>query len=104
MENKKKLDPRKILCLVGIITGVIFTICGLGDAMYKPDLSLYTFGSDYYTETYKAAYQTFLAVRTNVQVLGACEAAFGLFEICFFGIKLTELSAKSNKSPQSNDA
>lgn len=94
---KKEKDVKRILCLVGIITGVIFTFFGIKDGLYSPDLSHYTFGTDYYTETYNAAVKTFEGIISAVHVLGDLLAAFGLFEICFFGIKLKEINEREKK-------
>ena len=86
MENKER-DAQKTLYLVGIITGVIFTFLGLIDGFYELEAYLFQHlirGDQY---TIKA-----------IHVLGDLLAAFGLFEICFFGIKLKELKEQSNKS------
>ena len=94
---KKEKDVKRILCLVGITTGIMFTVCGFKDGLYSPDLNYYTFGSDYNTETYNAAVKTFEGIISAVHVLGDLLAAFGLFEICFFGIKLVEINEREKK-------
>lgn len=89
---KKEKDVKRILCLVGITTGIMFTVCGFIDGLYSP--------------TYNAAVKT-------LHVLGDLLAAFGLFEICFFGIKLVEINEREKKvisasepksSKQNNDS
>ena len=77
---KKEKDVKRILCLVGITTGIMFTVCGFIDGLYSP--------------TYNAAVKA--AVKT-LHVLGDLLAAFGLFEICFFGIKLVEINEREKK-------
>ena len=99
MENKKKLDPRKILCLIGIITGVIFTLLGISDSLYGPNtpkISLDLSRVDAYPSDLSRLYSGIILLKIT-HVLGKLLTAFGLFEICFFGIKLKELKEQSNK-------
>lgn len=85
------------LCAAGIVVGVIFTIQGIKCGFYEPYLESLKFGGDYYTESYNAAYRTYYGIISAVHVLGDLLAAFGIFQICFFGIKLKEISVQSNE-------
>ena len=99
MENKER-DAQKALCLVGIITGVIFTFLGLIDGFYESQIYLsqnITMGDFRTASLYDFNGFTCIFILKAIHVLGDLLAAFGLFEICFFGIKLKELSANSNK-------
>ena len=94
-QASKKTGLKKVLCLVGIVTGVIFTITGIKNGFYDPSLSLVSFGADFYTEIYKAQYMTYLGAISIVHVVADMVAAFGIFEICFFGMKYNELLEES---------
>lgn len=113
-KNRKRIQIKKVLCGIGIIAGVIFTIQGIIATFYNPPLHLssYRFGSDYYTESYNALYMIFNAVGntgvSTVHVIGDLLTIFGIFNICIFGIKIieipdiTESDAKENCSDNSS--
>jgi hypothetical protein len=95
-----------------MVVGAYVAIFSIPGAFYDTDLYLshYTFGSDYYTETYNAAYKTFQSIEalgtTIARWINDLRWLFGIFCFCFFGIKLTEIlelkktktTAKPNKT------
>ena len=95
-----------LLCIVGIIAGIIFMIMGLrgspelrdlinshpfyyySDYMTLPE---HHFNSDYNDDTYRALYtiaQRIKYLRYMYDILCDLLVAFGIFDILFFGIKL----------------
>lgn len=90
---------KKILSMLGVLLGIVTIIVGLQirddmNNIFPDTVSDYTFGADFYTEEYKAtaaaANNTGKILENFGKIFGYSFMIFGMFEICFFGIKFGE--------------
>lgn len=112
MENKRiitvihKSKAVTVICILGIILGIITVILprlGITSLLNGHSMEKYSFGADFYTEIYNAAYvinDTLQDLVYNAAVIGLlipdCVSILGVFEILFFSLILV----KNNKKIQ----
>lgn len=101
----------KKYCIVGIVIGIIIIIFGVSVAnMYIGEDYVNTaiFGADYYTRSYRAMAATANNIIDLIYVvqkgLSYVLYAIGLFDICYFVLKLTENSKIYNSNKKATVA
>lgn len=99
------MKNNRIFPIFGIIIGIGMIIVGLiiQDMSVGTWVNSIRFGADFYTESHSAT----AAAASNIQKVGqmlrsgftAILCFGGLFDICYFGCKLTEKKAEAAKTP-----